>query len=204
MENFNHEKNIFNNNNFNYDIDQVLSYGNGIRILKQSFLETVIGFAISANNNINRIIKSMQYIRENLGEKLVYDNIKYYSFPTIEKLKSVDKDFFIKAGCGYRARLLVDLINQLEKLSFENLNKLSTDDLKNELVKLSGVGEKVADCIMLFCFARQDVFPVDTWIKKVYCDLYKNDNKPTQIRKELIHSFGRLSGYVQQYLFYYK
>ena len=108
------------------------------------------------------------------------------------------------AGCGYRAKHIVKLIAQLEHLDFNVLSKLDTQMLKNELIKLSGIGEKVADCILLFCFARKDVFPVDTWIKKVYLDLYNKNDNPMIIRKTLINEFGVLSGYIQQYLFYYK
>ena len=81
---------------------------------------------------------------------------------------------------------------------------MPTTQLKNFLISLSGVGEKVADCILLFCFSRTDVFPVDTWVKKIYFDLYKKSEKSNIIRKELIQQFGNLSGYVQQYLFWYK
>ena len=73
-----------------------------------------------------------------------------------------------------------------------------------ELVQLKGVGPKVADCIALFGFHKEDVFPVDTWIKKVYNCYFGESDNPKLIRQELTSRFGNLSGYMQQYLFYYQ
>ena len=90
-------------------IDEAIKYGNGIRILKQDLLEVIVSFVISANNNIKRIQKSIFYIRENLGE----NKGDYYAFPTLEKLKEVDEDFFNKAGLGYRSKQMVKLLKQI-------------------------------------------------------------------------------------------
>lgn len=197
-------KKLFSEKNYCYDINDILNFGGGIRILKQSFLETVIGFVISANNNIKRIINSMKYIRENLGQKLEFDNNIYYSFPSLQVLANQNEHFFTSAGCGYRAKSLVKICKELQNMDYKILQLLSTEQLRTKLVELSGVGGKVADCILLFCFYRQDVFPVDTWIQKIYQDLflYKTDVK--SMRTKLLQEFGNLAGYVQQYLFYYK
>ena len=110
-------------------------------------------------------------------------------------------------GVGYRANQLVKLCLQLEKTNFGKMENLQTEDLKNLLLELSGVGPKVADCILLFAFSRRDVFPVDTWIEKVYKSFYGKDfgkcKNRVEIRKKLVSIFGNNSGFAQQYLFYY-
>lgn len=185
----------------NPGLKQILEYGYGIRILKQDVLEVVIGFIISANNNISRIKTSMKYIRQNLGENMG----DYFAFPTLEKLSQVDAEFFTKAGVGYRASQIVKAIKQLQETDFELLKTLQTQPLRQELLKINGIGGKVADCVLLFGFYKQDVFPVDTWIEKIYHDLFENGQTNREfMRNHLVSHFKNLSGYIQQYLFYFK
>lgn len=185
----------------NKNLQPALDYGFGIRILKQDILEVTIGFIISANNNISRIRNSMRYIRENAGQKI--DD--YFAFPSLESLAKLDTDFFVKAGLGYRASQIVKAIGQLQNVDFEKLKTLNTSMLRTELLKINGVGGKVADCILLFGFYRQDVFPVDTWIEKIYHDMFeKTQNNREYMRNHLVEYFENLSGYAQQYLFYFK
>ena len=137
---------------------------------------------------------------------LILEKNEFYSFPKLEKLKNLTENYFITIGAGYRANYLFDTIQKLSTDSFEQLNKLPTENLLAELEKFKGVGRKVGECVLLFSFSRFDVFPVDTWINKVYLDLFEGNNRTNrkQISKFLVEKFGLLSGYVQQYLFYYK
>ena len=179
----------------------MIEFGSGIRILRQDTLEIVIGFIISANNNIARIKNSMKYIRENAGQKVE----DYFAFPTLDVLSGLDAEFFTKAGLGYRASQIVKAITQLKSVSFDSLAKQDTQTLRQSLLKINGIGTKVADCILLFGFYRQDVFPVDTWIEKIFVDMFGNTAKTREeMRQKLTSEFGSFSGYVQQYLFYYK
>ena len=182
-------------------LNDAINFGYGIRILKQDILETIISFIISANNNIKRIQKSIEYICEHTGDKIE----DYYAFPTLKQLKGKDEQFFINAGLGYRAKYMVKTIQELDKINLEESKKLKTLELKALLESLSGIGPKVADCILLFAYSRQDVFPVDTWIRKVYVeDFNGKENNRKKIAKALVDDFGNLSGYAQQYLFYFK
>ena len=82
---------------------------------------------------------------------------------------------------------------------------MTSNEANKYLTELKGVGNKVADCILLYGFYKTDVFPTDTWIRKVYLDFYPNSNKTAiQVRNEFVNMFGNLSGYAQQYLFYSK
>ena len=177
-----------------------IKFGYGIRILKNDLFETLISFIISANNNIKRIKMILTKIRERLGEKIG----DYYAFPTYEKLFSVDESFFKEIGCGYRAPYLVKVLRQITPEKLEDLRVLGSTVLKQKLVELSGVGPKVADCVMLFGYGRKDVFPVDTWIHKMYNSCYKKEDNRLKIRDNLVKEFGPLSGYAQQYLFFYQ
>lgn len=178
-----------------------IKFGHGIRILNQNLFEMTISFIISSNNNIKRIKFILNNLRKNLGNLIEKD---IYSFPSFEKLYSCDEEFFKKMGAGYRANYLYKILRQIDNNIFERMKNLPTNELRNELIKLSGIGPKVADCILLFGFHRGDVFPVDTWIEKVYKTYFSDISDRNKIRQNLIDEFGDLSGYAQQYLFYYQ
>lgn len=194
---YNQIKTNLNDNNF---LSKAINFGYGIRILKQDLLETVISFVISANNNIGRIRKSLFYIREGLGDKCG----EYFTFPSLQKLKQCDENFFINAGLGYRSKQMVKLLTQIDEGLLNQKRNLDTKSLRQWLMSLSGIGGKVADCILLFGYARKDVFPVDTWIEKVYNEYFDDNKNREQIRNILVEKYKNLSGYAQQYLFYFK
>ena len=180
---------------------KAINFGYGIRILKQNILEMIISFIISANNRIPRIQKSIEYICEKAGTNMG----DYYAFPTLEQLSKLDEQFFLNAKIGFRAKYMIQTIKDLQNIDFKELEKLDTPTLREKLIQLKGVGPKVADCILLFGFSRKNVFPVDTWIAKVYeQDLGGEQTNRVKIAKELVNKFSDLSGYAQQYLFYYK
>lgn len=173
-----------------------------LRILKQDPFEMIFSFIISANNNIPRIKGIIDKLCKSLGEKIGEGK---YAFPTLEKLASQDENFYKSIGLGYRAPYMVNTAKRLSSdFDVNALYKLTTDEAKNELIKLSGVGPKVADCILLFGYNKYDVFPVDTWIKKVYLDIYKTPTSVENMRRQFLKDFGPYAGIAQQYLFYSK
>ena len=181
-------------------LKQAINYGSGIRILRNDPLEMIISFIISQNNNIPRIKTIIEKICESYGENMG----DYYGFPTLDALKSIPLEFFTSIKCGYRDKYLFDSIAMLnESVFIDKLNDMTTDDARQELMKLKGVGRKVADCILLFGYYRTDVFPTDTWVVQAYNKIY-NDNKKDAIAisKHFVNLFGELSGYAQQYLYY--
>lgn len=181
--------------------------GKGIRILNQNREEMLFSFIISQNNMIPRIKAIIERTCIALGEKKVFDGEEYYTFPSAKVLATCDEQFFKDLGYGYRAKFMVEVASLLasNKFSLQSLDNLPTKDLKKQLVSLKGVGEKVADCVALFGFHRADSFPVDTWIEKIYREDFKGkltDKK--KITEWFLCEFKHFSGYVQQYLFYYK
>ncbi len=179
-----------------------INFGRGIRLLHQDLVEMIVSFIISACNRIPRIQNSLNKLSERFGEKHDWG----YAFPTLKALSLVTEEDFKSFGCGYRSAYLVQTISTLCNSDFlEKLNKADTMTSKQMLKSLAGVGDKVADCILLFALSRYDVFPVDTWINKVYRDEFGGKEKNrAKISRFLVDKFGENSGYAQQYLFYYK
>lgn len=181
-------------------LEKPIDFGFGIRILRQDLFETIISFVVSANNNIKRITNSLFQIRQKFGKKIN----NFYAFPTLNDLENATENDFKQMGLGYRSAQIVKLISQLKTQNFLEWGKLETNETRQNLINLSGIGPKVADCILLFGYGKTDVFPVDTWIEKVYNDHFPPCKNRVEIRKNLTQIFGENSGYAQQYLFNFK
>ncbi len=190
-----------------------VKYGSGIRLLNQDLWETIISFIISANNNIPRIKGIIERISNKYGKKIIWNDNTYYAFPTIEELSKASVEDLRKLGLGFRdtrvyetTKLIFTKQVDLDKLSKEKESKT----IKETLLKLPGVGPKVADCIMLFSTLKcLDVFPVDVWVRRVMNELYfklpdEKSLKREQIEKLASEKYGNLRGIAQQYLFYWK
>lgn len=195
------------------NMKESIKYGEGIRILNQDLWETIISFIISANNNIPRIKGIIERLSKKYGRKIEFNNKEYYTFPTAEELKDVSVEEYRNLGLGFRDIRLYETTNMVlnKEVDILSLNKIKdTNKLREELLKLSGVGPKVADCILLFStLKRFDVFPIDVWVRRVMNDLYihKEDEKNVD-KKEILNlaqeKFGNLEGIAQQYLFYWR
>lgn len=190
-----------------------IEYGSGIRILNQDLWETIISFIISANNNIPRIKGIIERLSKKYGNEIEYNNEKYYAFPTPEQLKDVTVQEYRELGLGFRDIRLYETTKMIieKRVDLENLRKNpNTQEVRDELLTLSGVGPKVADCILLFSdLKRFEVFPIDVWVRRVMNDLYiknEDENKVSkkQIEKLAKEKFGDLAGLAQQYLFYWR
>ena len=190
-----------------------IEYGKGIRILNQDLWETIISFIISANNNIPRIKGIIERISQKYGNEIEWNGKKYYTFPTPEQLKDVTVQEFRNLGLGFRDIRLYETTQMIlnKEVDLENLRKNpNTQEVRNELLKLSGVGPKVADCILLFSdLKRFDVFPIDVWVRRVMNDLYIKESDESKVSKTKIEKlaeekFGDLKGLAQQYLFYWR
>jgi len=190
-----------------------VEYGKGIRILNQDLWETIISFIISANNNIPRIKGIIERLSQKYGNEIEWKGQKYYTFPSCEQLKDVTVQDYRNLGLGFRdIRLYETTLMILNKeVDLEKLrNNPNTQEVRNELLKLSGVGPKVADCILLFSdLKRFDVFPIDVWVRRVMNDLYIKEVDETKVSKTKIEKlaeekFGNLKGLAQQYLFYWR
>jgi N-glycosylase/DNA lyase len=185
---------------------RAISFGEGIRLLKQDLWEVVISFIISANNNIPRITKIINAISAMFGKQMNYKGKVYYTFPEIDALANAEVDKIAECRAGYRCSYIVKTAHAISNGEFDltRLKNLGTGDAKKELLKLPGVGPKVADCILLFSGTKFDVFPVDVWVARVMKELYFGyEPGKAEIMDMVQKKFGSLAGYAQQYLFYY-
>lgn len=179
----------------------------GVRILNQLKEETLFSFIISQNNRIPRIKEIIERTCTAIGKKVFFGEHEYYTFPTAKILAEKDEQFFKDLGYGYRAKYMVSVAKAVSSgdFSLDKLQDLPTATLKKRLTSLMGVGPKVADCIALFGYHRVDSFPVDTWIEKLYHeDFFGTLTDRNKITEWFLKEFGEYSGYVQQYVFYYK
>ena len=190
-----------------------IEYGEGIRILNQDLWETIISFIISANNNIPRIKGIIERLSQKYGNEIEWNGQKYYTFPSCEQLKDVTVQDYRNLGLGFRDVRLYETTHMIlnKEVDLEKLKKNNnTQEVRNELLKLSGVGPKVADCILLFSdLKRFDVFPIDVWVRRVMNDLYIKEPDETKVSKVKIEKlaeekFGKFKGLAQQYLFYWR
>lgn len=191
----------------NEKVKKVAEKYRGIRILRQDGIEAFFSFLVSQNNNIPKIKSTIEKLCVALGEKRIFNGEEYYAFPTSEAFFKADLSVLKQSGLGYRAEYVKEAAVKIRsgEIDFEKLNRLDTVALKKELLKIKGVGDKVANCVTLFGFGRSDSFPVDTWIEKIYREDF--DGKLTdraKISRYFLDTFKENSGYVQQYLFYAK
>ena len=195
------------------NIKTSIEYGQGIRILNQDLWEMIISYIISANNNIPRIKGIIERLSKTYGQEIEWNGEKYYTFPTPEELKDVTVEDYRKLGTGFRDIRLYETVHMIldKKVNLEEMqNNSNTLEVREQLLTLSGVGPKVADCILLFStLKRFEVFPIDVWVRRVMNELYIKNEDETKVNKKeiekLAHAkFGNLAGIAQQYLFYWK
>lgn len=178
---------------------QAAEAGRGIRILRQDLWEMIITFLISQQNNITRIRGCVERLCQHYGKHLkAEDGTEYYAFPTPEELSGATEEELRALGMGYRARYLMETSRSIcqGEVSLEKIQSMRYyGRARKELLKLSGVGEKVADCICLFALHHMDAFPVDTHIKQVL-DAHYRRGFPNR-------RYHGMRGIMQQYMFYY-
>jgi N-glycosylase/DNA lyase len=183
-----------------------IEYGRGIRILNQEPWELVISFIISANNNIPRISKSIDVLSQMFGEPIEYAGRTYYSFPALDKLGTAEPEQIDLCRAGFRCKYIYRTSKMIYRgeVDLDAAAELDTEDAKKTLLHLSGVGPKVADCIMLFSMQKHDAYPVDVWVKRVTEYFYIHQEvSMNSIQAFAREKFGDLAGFAQQYLFYF-
>jgi len=185
----------------------------GLRLFRQDPFQCLISFIISSNSNIQKIKNSLEKITKKFGKKVKIQNKEFFLFPEPEKMAKATIDEIKSCGVGYRAPFIKEAAKMiiLKKIDFEYLKKCDYHEAKKNICLVPGIGNKVADCIMLFSLNKLESFPLDTWmikiLEKYYSKEFKIETKTiTQKQYELLHEkivnyFGPYCGYAQQYLF---
>lgn len=173
---------------------EAAEFGKGIRILRQAPFEMLISFIISQRKNIPAIRSSVERICERFG-RCVGD---VYLFPLIEDMTNLDIEDLEGLGLAYRKAYIKDAADKVASgmIDFAELETFSDNDIIEDLKLITGVGDKIANCVALFAYHRVDRVPIDVWIKRAIKDDFGGEN--------IFSSFGKNAGILQQYIFYYK
>ncbi len=176
-------------------LDASVKFSPGIRVLRQDPWETLCSFIISQNNNIPRIKSIIERLCINFGKKITDEK---YTFPSAEVLGCLTERELFPIKCGFRAKYIVGAAKKVKskEVRLDEINSLPTNVAKSELMKICGVGPKVADCTLLYAYHRFDVVPKDVWMKRLIDRFFcKTPN--------LENVFGKYAGLAQIYLFNY-
>ena len=178
------------------------AFGEGLRILRQDKWEVLCSFIISQCNNIPRIKKIIAELCRQFGEQIRFDGIggagkTLYTFPSAKKLAQLKTDDLAPIRCGYRADYIIVAARAVADgaLDLESLSRESPNTARAALKKLRGVGDKVADCVLLYGLNMPDAFPLDVWMKRAVAEHYGPAFDPG--------IFSPYAGIAQQYIFHY-
>jgi N-glycosylase/DNA lyase len=185
----------------------------GLRILRQDPFQCLISFIVSSNSNIQKIKYSLENVSKKFGEKIKFENQEFFLFPNPEKLSKASINEIKSCGVGYRAKFIKEAakIILLKKIDFDYLKKCNYQDAKENICQIPGVGNKVADCVMLFSLNKLEAFPLDRWmiriLEKYYPEQFQIKTKTITekqysiLHEKIVNYFGPYAGYAQQFLF---
>jgi N-glycosylase/DNA lyase len=195
----------------------------GLRIIRQAPWECLVSYICATYKSIAAIKQMLLKLSKTFGEQTVLDGCDFYTFPTVEKLAKASASSLAKCGLGYRAKYVLETSKRICESDFdlESLRGMPYQQAKKALCSFSGVGLKVADCILLFSLGKLDAFPVDVWVKRAILNHYAEYFPEEFIQKispnrsfssaeyERLNVFGRdyfgeYAGYAQEYLYHYE
>lgn len=204
-------------------IEKALNKFWGLRIIHQDPWECLISYICATYKSISAIRKMLYKLSEKFGEKKIFDDNIFFTFPKPEKLQSAKESDLLDCGLGYRSKYVLATSKKIfyNESIFEDLKKLPYFQAKKKLIDLPGVGPKVADCILLFSLGKNNAFPIDIWIKRVILRYYSNHFSKQFISKmstgraittsdyNILNKFGRTyfgeyAGYAQEYLYHFE
>ena len=185
----------------------------GLRVTRQDPFQCCISFIISANSNIPKIRMGLQKLCRKFGTRVMFQKKEFFLFPRPKMLAKATLQDLQECKLGYRSKYVLDTSRTIAsgEIDFDELKKADYQEAKELLLKLPGVGDKVADCIMLFSLEKLEAFPLDTWVVKILQKYYSDDfcmdkktiskNKYENIHRSVLKHFGKYAGYSQQFLY---
>ncbi|MCA9828568.1 MAG: DNA repair protein [Nitrosopumilus sp.] len=185
----------------------------GLRLLDQDPFQCLISFIVSSNSNIQKIKNSLERISRKFGTRVKFESQEFFLFPKPEGLAKASINEITDCGVGYRAKYVKEAANMsfLKMIDFEYLKKSDYHDAKENICLVPGVGNKVADCILLFSLNKLESFPLDRWmiriLEKYYAGQFQittktiTDRQYDALHEKIINHYGRYAGYAQQFLF---
>ncbi len=186
---------------------EAIEHKQGIRILRQEPFEMLITFILSQNKSMPQIKVLVNRLSTIYGTEQEDEFGKFNQFPSPQQLAHVTEAEFRELKVGFRAPYLVDAIHKVvsKQVMLESMYNQDTQEAREALMSVKGVGRKVSDCVLLFGFHKMDVFPLDVWMKRIMNHLYSKEDKlsDTQMLSLAEKLYGKLGGLAQQYLFYH-
>jgi len=185
----------------------------GLRLIRQDPFQCLISFIVSSNSNIQKIKNTLENICRNFGTSIFFDNKEFFLFPEPNVLANASLQEIKKCGSGYRSEFIINASKMVcsEEINFEYLKNCKYDEAKKILIGIPGVGNKVADCILLFSLDKMNAFPLDRWMIRILEKYYPQffdfpvktltDKKYNLLHEKIVKYFGSYAGYAQQFLF---
>ncbi|MEM2160108.1 MAG: DNA repair protein [Candidatus Nitrosotenuis sp.] len=185
----------------------------GLRLMRQDPFQCYISFIVSSNSSIQNIRLTLQRLARKFGAKATFDKKEFFLFPEPQTLADASKSDLLSCGLGYRALFVKNaaLLVKEKQIDFEHLKKANYNTAKEALLEVFGIGNKVADCILLFSLEKIDAFPLDRWIVRSLQQNYPGkfsfegktltDKKYNTLHQQIVEHFGPYAGYCQQFLF---
>ena len=185
----------------------------GLRVTRQDPFQCCISFIISANSNIPKIRMGLQKLCRKFGTRVMFQKKEFFLFPRPKMLAKATLQDLQECKLGYRSKYVLDTSRIIAsgEIDFDELKKADYQEAKELLLKLPGIGDKVADCIMLFSLEKLEAFPLDTWLVKILQKYYSDDfcvdkktiskNKYENMHRSVLEHFGKYAGYSQQFLY---
>ena len=180
----------------------------GMRIIRQPAWECIATFITSSMKQVAHIAQISHTLRRRYGRKVVWNGHELFAYPTPEALAALEEEDLRACALGYRAKNLLGSARMIARgeVNLEAIAQMDDDAARVELCRLPGVGEKVANCALLFGFERVRAFPIDVWIERVLREIYfprKRRVTAGRLRDFSETYFGEYGGYAQQYLFHH-
>ena len=185
----------------------------GLRLLRQDPFQCYISFIVSSNSNIQRIKQILYKLCKKFGKKIIFQEKEFYLFPEPENLANASKNDLLNCGLGYRVRAVKEAALNVSnrQIDFDFLKRTNYQNAKDILLQVYGIGNKVADCVLLFSLEKLEAFPLDRWVLRILEKYYTKkfqlegksltEKKYEQIHKQIVNYFGPYAGYSQQFLF---
>jgi N-glycosylase/DNA lyase len=198
----------------------------GLRVMRQEPQQCMISFACASNTNIVMIRRMLSTICRKFGHRVSLDGKEFFTFPSADRLNKLTNSELLSCGVGYRVKTIKAVTQNIvsNNVDIEHLKRAKYDISKKELLKIYGIGNKIADCILLFSLEKTEAFPIDVWITRAICLYYRwlleankgSEERTLKMEEKLLYRykyeilsemmrkhFGKYAGYAQQYLFYY-
>jgi N-glycosylase/DNA lyase len=185
----------------------------GLRLLRQDPFQCYISFIVSSNSSIQNIRLTLQRLSKKFGKKITFDGREFHLFATPTKLADAKESELLSCGLGYRAKFVKNAAIAIKekRIDFDFLKKADYATAKSTLLEVDGIGNKVADCVLLFSLEKLEAFPLDRWIIRSLQNYYPEkfsfegktltDKKYHALHEQTVDYFGPYAGYCQQFLF---